>query len=260
MFKKKYRIPFNLPVEFSSYEKVISIFLGVIIPLLVLSDSYVEYFAKQNMINYRKIFLQSALYITLITAGLYKLSQIKRNNLKPGQLCRILKLIDILLVSLILSTLKYGLLFCFIVFVPIVSICITEGFWASMWYVFYATVIQFFSALLVPIIIDAEITLINSLNFSRELFIITLYLVFIVLLRILDMHNDLYTLGNWIIRNTCLSLKEYDQLMQARNERQEQFEKLKEVNSQLEEMNRKLTSSLAEFLHCSRFPRPSVRF
>ena len=69
MFKKKYRIPFNLPVEFSSYEKVISIFLGVIIPPLVLSDSYVEYFAKQNMINYRKIVLQAALYITLITAG-----------------------------------------------------------------------------------------------------------------------------------------------------------------------------------------------
>ncbi len=248
MFKKKYRIPFNLPVEFSSYEKVISIFLGVIIPLLVLSDSYVEYFAKQNMINYRKIFLQSALYITLITAGLYKLSQIKRNNLKPGQLCRILKLIDILLVSLILSTLKYGLLFCFIVFVPIVSICITEGFWASMWYVFYATVIQFFSALLVPIIIDAEITLINSLNFSRELFIITLYLVFIVLLRILDMHNDLYTLRELDNQKHLSELKkEYDQLMQARNERQEQFEKLKEVNSQLEEMNRKLTSSLAEF-------------
>lgn len=248
MFKKKYRIPFNLPVEFSSYEKVISIFLGVIIPLLVLSDSYVEYFAKQNMINYRKIFLQSALYITLITAGLYKLSQIKRNNLKPGQLYRILKLIDILLVSLILSTLKYGLLFCFIVFVPIVSICITEGFWASMWYVFYATVIQFFSALLVPIIIDAEITLINSLNFSRELFIITLYLVFIVLLRILDMHNDLYTLRELDNQKHLSELKkEYDQLMQARNERQEQFEKLKEVNSQLEEMNRKLTSSLAEF-------------
>jgi len=248
VFKKKYRIPFNLPVEFSSYEKVISIFLGVIIPLLVLSDSYVEYFAKQNMINYRKIFLQSALYITLITAGLYKLSQIKRNNLKPGQLCRILKLIDILLVSLILSTLKYGLLFCFIVFVPIVSICITEGFWASMWYVFYATVIQFFSALLVPIIIDAEITLINSLNFSRELFIITLYLVFIVLLRILDMHNDLYTLRELDNQKHLSELKkEYDQLMQARNERQEQFEKLKEVNSQLEEMNRKLTSSLAEF-------------
>lgn len=248
MFKKKYRIPFNLPVEFSSYEKVILIFLGVIIPLLVLSDSYVEYFAKQNMINYRKIFLQSALYITLITAGLYKLSQIKRNNLKPGQLCRILKLIDILLVSLILSTLKYGLLFCFIVFVPIVSICITEGFWASMWYVFYATVIQFFSALLVPIIIDAEITLINSLNFSRELFIITLYLVFIVLLRILDMHNDLYTLRELDNQKHLSELKkEYDQLMQARNERQEQFEKLKEVNSQLEEMNRKLTSSLAEF-------------
>jgi len=248
VFKKKYRIPFNLPVEFSSYEKVISIFLGVIIPLLVLSDSYVEYFAKQNMINYRKIFLQSALYITLITAGLYKLSQIKRNNLKPGQLYRILKLIDILLVSLILSTLKYGLLFCFIVFVPIVSICITEGFWASMWYVFYATVIQFFSALLVPIIIDAEITLINSLNFSRELFIITLYLVFIVLLRILDMHNDLYTLRELDNQKHLSELKkEYDQLMQARNERQEQFEKLKEVNSQLEEMNRKLTSSLAEF-------------
>lgn len=248
MFKKKYRIPYNLPVEFSSYEKVIAVFLVVIIPPLVLSDAYVEYIAKQTMVNYSKIVLQVVLYIALIATTLLKLYQIKRNNLKPRQLYRILKLIDIFLISLLFSTLKYGMFFCFIAFVPIVSICITEGFRASMLYVLYAMVIQFLSTLLIPDIIGTEATLIKNLNFSRELFIITLYLVFIVLLKILAMHNDLHTLRELDNQKLLSELRrEYEQLEQARNERHEQFEKLKEVNFQLEDMNKKLTASLAEF-------------
>ena len=117
-----------------------------------------------------------------------------------------------------------------------------------MLYVLYAMVIQFLSTLLIPDIIGTEATLIKNLNFSRELFIITLYLVFIVLLKILAMHNDLHTLRELDNQKLRSELRrEYEQLEQARNERHEQFEKLKEVNFQLEDMNKKLTASLAEF-------------
>lgn len=248
MFKKNYRMPYNLPVEFGSYEKVIANFLRVFIPSLILFDAYVEYVAKQAIVNYNKIVLQLILYITLIVILFLKPYQIKEKITESGYSYKILKLADILLISLLIGTMRYGLIYCFIVFVPVVSICITDGFWTSMKYVFFALATQFFSLTLMPVILQNKNLLFEYFNFSLAIYIITHYLVFIVLFRIFGIHSDLHASRELDNQKLLSELKrKYEQLEQARIERQEQFEKLKEINSQLEDMNKRLTASLAEF-------------
>lgn len=248
MFKRKYRKSYNLPVDFSSYEKVITSFLWVIILSLILFDAYVGYAANQATINYSKIVLQLIIYIAFISISLLKLYQLKEIRPKSIRIYKISKVVDIILLSLLLSTMQYGLLYCFIIFLPIVSICITEGFGTSMRYVLFAFIIQLISVLLIQFINHSDDSAFKHISFSFVIYVILHYLVFIILFRVFGIHNYLYALREQDNQKIVSELRmKYEQLEQARIERQEQFEKLKEVNLQLEDMNKKLASSLAEF-------------
>lgn len=248
MFKKQCRKIYDLPVEIVKYEKVITYFLSGIIPLLILSDAYAEYIEKQTVFNYGKIILQIILYIALLTVSLLKLYQIKEKRPSRYRIFKILKLIDIVLIALIVSTLDYGLLHCFIAYLPVVSICIAEDFWVSMQYLLFALITQFLSLPLMNIILSSRLNALEDLGFSRIMYIISNCMVFVVMFRILGIHNELYKLREKDNQKLVSELREkYEQLEQAKIERQEQFEKLKEVNYQLEDMNKKLASSLAEF-------------
>lgn len=248
MYKKKYRIHYDTPVEFVSYEKAIANFLWAIILLLILSDAHVDNVVNQAMVNCNKIILQVVLYIILSISNLIKKFRMKEEKLNTGSSCKYLKFADILIICLLISTLKYGLIFCFIVFVPMVSICITKGFRASMPYMFFAMAAQFISFFFMPFIVHNKEYVLEYYSLSYVLFFINIYLVFIALFRIIGIYNNHCTLREQDNQKLVSELKtKYEQLEQARIERQEQFDKLKEVNLRLEDMNKKLDTSLAEF-------------
>jgi len=227
---------------------VITSFLLVIILSLILFDAYVEYAANHAIPDYSKIVLQLVLYIAFAATSLLKLYHIKENKAKGRKMYRILKLVEILIISLLIGTMQYGLLYCFIVFLPIVSVCITDGFWASMLYVIFALTTQFLSVSVVHVIIHAKDSVFERFSFSLVIYVAVHYLVFIILFRVFGIHNHIYTLREQDNQRLVSELKKkYEQLEQARIEKQEQVEKLKEINCQLEDMNKKLASSLAEF-------------
>jgi len=248
VFKKEYRKPYNLPVEFIRYEKVIANFLGVIIPLLILSDAYTGYIEKPTTVNYGKTVLQVILYIALMASSLIKLFQIKENNLASGSLFTVLKYTDILLITLLISTFRHGLMYCFVAFAPVVSICIAKGFWGSIRNVLFIFIAQLSSFLLADRINLNEIQWSEHFGFQHITLLVVHIIIFIALFRISGIRNEQYRIRDLDNQKLVSELKrKYEQLEQARVERQEQFEKLKEVNSQLEAMNKKLNSSLAEF-------------
>ncbi|AGI40139.1 diguanylate cyclase [Thermoclostridium stercorarium subsp. stercorarium DSM 8532] len=248
MLKRKYRMISNLPVEFTRYEKVIRNFLWVAVPLLVLSDVYAGCVENAAASSYGKIVLQVALYAALITTSLLKLNYIKKNNPLSGKIYKILKYIDILLITLFVSTLRHGFSYCFITVVPVFSVCITDGFGTSMGYMMFALVTQILSLLFADFIHLNRIPELESFNILNTVFLVIYVLVFIALFRIFGIHSELYRLKEKDNQKLVAELKrKYVQLEQAKFEKQEQFEKLKEINYQLEDMNKKLASSLAEF-------------
>ena len=248
MFKKRYRKTHNLPVEFVRYEKVITGFLSVVIPLLILHDAYTGYKENPADVHHAKIIMQLLLYIALLAGSLFKTYHIKGFKEGYPNIFLILKYADILLLALLISTLEYGLMYCFIVVVPAVSVCIIEGFWVSMKQVLFAVAIQISALLLSYRIHINNITVPEYFSLIHAVPLIVHFLLFIALFRIFVIQNDLYRLREIDNQKLLAELKrKYEQLEQARIEKQEQFEKLKEVNYQLEDMNKKLASSLAEF-------------
>lgn len=248
MFKKDLRVKNELPVELSDCERVITYFLWSIMLILLLSDSYVEYVLNQALINYSKIAIQVFLYTLLAVSGLLKLSRLKNDKINTTDTFYILlSLLNIFLICLLLSTFCYGFIYYFIAVLPIISICITTACKEVTPFLLFTLIFQVLSTLFVPVLIKASepVTIHNGIIYVT--FLITLHLTLIILFTILSFYNQLYIQREQEKEKLVSELRtKYEQLEKSNNEKLEQFEKLKEVNLQLEEANTKLSSNLAE--------------
>ena len=245
---KDLRVKNELPVELSDCERVITYFLWSIMLILLLSDSYVEYVLNQALINYSKIAIQVFLYTLLAVSGLLKLSRLKNDKINTTDTFYILlSLLNIFLICLLLSTFCYGFIYYFIAVLPIISICITTACKEVTPFLLFTLIFQVLSTLFVPVLIKASepVTIHNGIIYVT--FLITLHLTLIILFTILSFYNQLYIQREQEKEKLVSELRtKYEQLEKSNNEKLEQFEKLKEVNLQLEEANTKLSSSLAE--------------
>ncbi len=248
MFKRRPATHINLPVELKGSEKVIIYFMWAIMLILLLSDAYLEYSVNQVLINYRKIILQVILYILLVLSSLLKVSKLNNDTLSTTRNFYIfLKLLGILFSCLILGTFRYGFIYYFILVIPIISVCITTDTKEVTPFLLFTLVAQVFSTLIVPILIGTKkpITINGIIIYAS--FLVTLHLTFVILFTILGFYSNLNMQREHENQKLVSKLRyKYAQLEESKNEKLEQFDKLKEVNLQLEKANSKLSSSLAE--------------
>ncbi len=248
MFKRRPATHINLPVELKGSEKVIIYFMWAIMLILLLSDAYLEYSVNQVLINYRKIILQVILYILLVLSSLLKVSKLNNDTLSTTRNFYIfLKLLGILFSCLILGTFRYGFIYYFILVIPIISVCITTDTKEVTPFLLFTLVAQVFSTLIVPILIGTKkpITINGIIIYAS--FLVTLHLTFVIFFTILGFYSNLNMQREHENQKLVSKLRyKYAQLEESKNEKLEQFDKLKEVNLQLEKANSKLSSSLAE--------------
>lgn len=249
MDKQKDGKPGGVPKGLNKYEDVIIHFLWLIILAVLLSDMYSSHIMGKGVFHIRLFVVQGIIFILMVLVSVLRMVIGKKRRLEPGLLYFSMKFADILLVTLLVNSLRHGFAFCFVILIPIISICISRGFGVSLIYLGIGLFSQIVTRYLV-LLLDMEIYPIFAQQNDREYYFFTVvfYLISIISLRIIgDYHNQF---AQSELDNQCLVDqlgRRYAQLEAARKEKQDQYDKLKEVNLQLEETNKKLTSSLAEF-------------
>jgi diguanylate cyclase (GGDEF)-like protein len=240
----------HLPVELNKYEKVTMHYLWMVALFLILSDGFACFVTAQAVFN-RKLFIsQVVLFLVLLFSIVLRVVIVGKTPYKPGFFYALMKTSDILLLLLLVTTTRYGFLFYFVILLPIISICISRGFAATLPYICFSYVAHII--ILYGRLANHHDALKNVFFFQHQLwrlaFLTALYLFFTVGLRILGTYHDQFTQSEKDNRNLVDKLgRKYAQLEEARKEKQDQYDKLKEVNLQLEDTNKKLTSSIAEF-------------
>lgn len=235
--------------DLGKYEEVISNFLWIIMLFLITADTFTGYLVGHIPFQCRAFFVQLVVFVLIIAISIYKMLKIRKEQIEPGFEYTLLKVLDIALVAVLLSTMIYGHYFYFVLLIPIVSICVTRGFSISLPYLGIGFAVQalifFLSKTDLGIMREYEA---NRYNPAFSMLLVIVYITFLLFLRMLGVFYRQFRQSEQDNQNLVAQLGiKYAQLEQARIEKQEQFDKLKEVNLQLEDSNKKLTSSLAEF-------------
>jgi len=235
--------------DLGKYEEIISNYLWIVMLFLIAADTFTGYVVEHVPFRWSAFFVQLTVFVLVIAVSVYKMLRIRKEQLKPGLEYTLLKVLDIVLVVILLNTMIYGHYFYFVVFLPIVSICITRGFSISLPYLCAGFAIQalmfFLSKNNADIMREYEV---NQYNSAFFMLLVIVYITLLILLRLLSIFNRQFRQSELDNQNLVAQLgRKYAQLEQAKIEKQEQFDKLKEVNLQLEDTNKRLTSSLAEF-------------
>jgi diguanylate cyclase (GGDEF)-like protein len=223
-------------------EIVTNNFLWITMLFLILSDIFLRYTTGYTVFQSSIFIIHIISFILILINAIVKIYFGKR-QLKPRALYSVMKILDILLLTTVLSTSRYGHFFYFAVLLPIIGICTTSGFTRSLPYLGFG----FFSHILLHIFVIKY----NIVDFSGPKYyytIVIVYFLFIVFLAIIgDYHSQCKQKEQENMEHVRRLEKKYAQLEEAEKEKQEQYDKMKEVNLQLEDTNKKLTASLAEF-------------
>ncbi len=247
MEKQRRRNQSEVLGELNKYEEILANFLWVIMLFLILIDIYTSYIIGQAAFRKNVFIIQAFIFAAVIAIGIYRM--LRKEQISRNWLYAIMKIIDILLIVVLVNTMRHGFLFYFLVLLPIVSVCIVKGFSSSLYYLGFGAIIhlaaRYFS---LKFEVFAKSDTVYHGSIIGFLMVVVLYLVYALFLRILGNFNNQFSQSERDNQNLVIQLgRKYAQLEEARLEKQEQFDKLKEVNLQLEESNKRLTSSLAEF-------------
>lgn len=235
--------------DLGKYEEVISNFLWVVMLFLISADTFTGYVVGHIPFKCSAFIIQLTVFIFIIAISIYKILKIRKEQIAPGFEYALLKILEIVLVAILLSTMVYGQYYYFVALIPIVSICVTRGFSISLPYLCTGFAVQalmfFLSKNYLGIMQENEANL-HDPAFSMLLVIV--YITFLLFLHLLGVFYKQFRQSEQDNQNLVAQLGiKYAQLEQARIEKQEQYDKLKEVNVQLEDTNKRLTTSLAEF-------------
>ena len=231
------------------YEGTITRFGWIILFALIVEDIISRVVVSMNQIKPTLLIVQFVLYAAFVLAGLYKLNNINFGEQKLGLDYRINKIIEIVIMVVLISTMYHSVFFYFIALLPIAFISLSRGFSKSLPFIVLSWVVQAFSQFIVTI----QFTDINMMgefdkSFLLPLIISVQYLLFTFFSYIWGTVHSEYARSEE--ENNVLIERlgdKYVQLEQAKKEIQIHYDTTTETNGQLEESNRKLTSSLAEF-------------
>jgi len=237
----------EVPDELSKYEEILSRYLWVIALILIITDVVIRYIYK-DVLFFRKVFyIQSISFFMILCINIFRIFQLRGHQVKLGLLFSILKFLDILLIIILLNTMFNGLVFSFLLVLPIVSICIGRGIKSSALYLIYAFV-AYIGVWNIAYLNRVQPGILYNTHWVFCLHSAVLFFIFLVFLRLLENYNVKFKQNEYDNNNLVSQLgRKYAQLEEARLERQEQYDKLVKINAQLEETNKKLNCSLAEF-------------
>ncbi len=246
--KKNSINPEEIPGGLNKYEEVIANFLWIAMLFVIVADMVTSYVIGQVEFHQSIFIIQTVAFILIIATGIYSVFWIKSKEIRPGWSYSLLKILDVVLIILFLSTMRYGFYFYFLVLVPITTICITRGFSVSIPFLGVGFVVHSVIYYLVMNFSELGQVFFTDRDYHIFYLLIAQYIVFAFFLQVLGIFNNQFRQGERDNQNLVAQLgRKYAQLEEARIEKQEQYDKLKEVNQRLEDSNKRLTSSLAEF-------------
>jgi diguanylate cyclase (GGDEF)-like protein len=231
------------------YKGKITRFGWIIVPALIAEDFISRIIADKHGMDTMLLLVQFLLFTAYLLTGIVKLRYLTQGGKEQGAGYRVCKVAEIVIMVVFISTMYHSIFFYFVALLPIAFISLTRGFLRSIPYIVLSWVVQGFSQVFV-ITCFSDLNMRGAFDDPLLLFVtITLqYLLFTFFAYIWGTVHNEYARSeeenNMLIER--LGVK-YVQLEEAKKEVQLHYDKIVETNAQLEESNRKLTASLAEF-------------
>ena len=235
--------------HYLKYEGKITRFGWIIFLGLMFEDFAVRAFITSVRLSPVVFAMQLLFFALFYAASFYKSKAIANENgavLWKYSLC---KSLEIIAMAFFISTMHFNVLFYFVALLPIAFISLTQGFRKALPYILLSWVAQTGSQLLFTNFIEPVPSRWILYDFFVVMLLVTLqYLLFCLFCYIWGSVYDDYARSEE--ENNVLIDRlgdKYVQLDHVKKEIQAHYDKLRETNEQLEESNRRLTSSLAEF-------------
>jgi diguanylate cyclase (GGDEF)-like protein len=235
--------------DYVKYERNITKFEWLIFLCLIIEDLFVRsYIARQPFII-GIVVLQGILLFISISACIIKTIGFKKNAENKSKSFDWIKLVEVVITVLFASTLHHSVFFYFIALLPITFISLTRGFEKTIPFIVLSWILQFVSQY--GIFKWMESLEISGILDNGMLYVALITLQYVIFTAFSSVWGGVY---NEYLRseeeNNILIDRlgdKYVQLEQAKKEIQSQYDKIIASNNQLEETNKKLTASLAEF-------------
>ncbi len=235
--------------DYVKYEKNITKFGWLIFLCLIFEDLFVRSYLVKQPFVIEIVVLQGILLFLSLSASIIKAQEFKKNSENRSKAADLIKLAEVVITVCFISTLHHSVFFYFVALLPITFISLTKGFEKTIPFIIFSWMLQIVSQYGVfRWLADSGI---SSIMDNGMLFVAMITLQYVIFTVFCYVWGGVY---NEYLRseeeNNILIDRlgdKYVQLEQAKKEIQNQYDKIIESNNQLEEANKKLTSSLAEF-------------
>ncbi len=230
--------------KIQKYEKVLINLYWVFIVLLIVGYAIRDAFNIESKILIKQGLMLNVSIITLFVFNVIKTTTINSLSKYTDKVFIIFRYCEVGILSVLTSNM-YGGIDSAILLIPLIFLSLHKGEKAGY-------MLLSFSAIIKIGYLFADFILGNNPSF--RLLTYELYIglfVYFILFMILKFSSTVYT-NNFKseMENARLVVElgeKYEQLEVAQNEAKQQYDKLMETNQKLEETNRRLTSSIAEF-------------
>ncbi|MDF2987779.1 MAG: cph2 [Eubacterium sp.] len=232
--------------KIQKYEKVLINLCWIFIVLLITSYVIRDIFnIDSNLLVKQGIMLNISILI-LFTFNITKTTFVNQQNLYTDRVFDVFRFIEVAIISFFMMNYYNGTEAVLLLF-PLVFISLHRGSKAGFTLLAFSTIIKF-CYLFTDFFLLRHATLVYSMLVYNSFKILC---VFVILFAMIKISSAVYT-GS--IRNEMENARlvielgeKYEQLEVAQEEIKNQYDKLMETNHKLEDTNRRLTSSIAEF-------------
>lgn len=234
--------------DYMKHEKNITRYGWMIFLCLIIEDLFVRGFITKQPV-FEIVLIQGILLFLSVCTIIIKAQELKKNQEENSKSADMLKFVEVLLTVCLISTMYHSVFFYFVALLPITFISLTRGFRKTIPYIIVSCVLQFVFQYSVYLWLGNNDVASMLRKGSYYAIIITIqYIIFTLFCYIWGGVYEEYIRSEE--ENNILIDRlgdKYVQLEQAKKEIQTQYDKIIESNCQLEEANKKLTASLAEF-------------
>lgn len=234
--------------DYMKHEKNITRYGWLIFLCLIIEDLFVRGFITKQPV-FEIVLIQGILLFLSVCTIIIKAQELKKNQEENSKSADMLKFVEVLLTVCLISTMYHSVFFYFVALLPITFISLTRGFRKTIPYIIVSCVLQFVFQYSVYLWLGNNDVASMLRKGSYYAIIITIqYIIFTLFCYIWGGVYEEYIRSEE--ENNILIDRlgdKYVQLEQAKKEIQTQYDKIIESNCQLEEANKKLTASLAEF-------------
>lgn len=240
---------FNFIGNTVKYEDKATRLSWVLLFLLIIGDVFIRVCPHKDSIIEPLVILQGISFVLYIISSFFRITKIKKNGEEYYKTFRLENLIEIGAIATLISTFYYGIFMAFIFLLPIMYFCLSKGFKQNLMYIVTGSlfhicmqfILFFWLGDIGVIDLDSNLVLVSAiLIFQYSMFIGFSFLLGRIHSEYLQSEEE----NNILIERLG---DKYVQLEQAKKDIQMHYDKMRETNDQLEESNKKLTASLAEF-------------